>query len=272
MARINNLPVVTTGYRQLKLGPYLRGEKSKRNYANYFHFEKSLLSAWLDERRLKKYSNCIKEAPLEKQSIISDTIYEYTEIPHWDYYFKGLVNHRQLVIQLLDGLLQENIKSSLAKLKAPCIGVHIRMGDFRKLQKGEDFSKIGAVRTPEEYFVSMIKKIRELNGSDLPVSVFTDGRRNEFDQLWKLRNIELIEGNRDIIDMLLLSKSKIILTSAGSTFSCWSAFLADAPAILHPDHIHQPLRPDEVNKSFYEGALCDNPPQLLVNNIQAIRK
>jgi hypothetical protein len=145
------------------------------------------------------------------------------------------------------------------------------MGDFRKLQAGEDFAKSGAVRTPETYFIEMIKAIREINGSNLPVSVFTDGYRSELKDLLSLENITMIEGNRDIVDMLLLSRSKIIVTSAGSTFSYWSAFLADVPVVRHSEHLHQSIRPLSVNANYYEGPLMVNDVNsLLVKNIRAI--
>jgi len=61
------------------------------------------------------------------------------------------------------------------------------------------------------------------------------------------------------------------VTSAGSTFSYWSGFLADAPLIMHPDHIYAPIRPVSINERFYEGPLIpDNQPDLIVKNITAI--
>lgn len=53
---------------------------------------------------------------------------------------------------------------------------------------------------------------------------------------------------------MLMSKSKIIIASAGSTFSLWAGFVSDAALILHPDHIHAPIRPSSLHTSLYEGA------------------
>lgn len=269
-AELNKLRIVVTGYHQLRIGPYLRGEKSKRNYSDYFVFQKGRLGAWMDQRSVRN-GVVIHEPPVQSIQIADNTTYTYDEIPHWKDFFSGLKENRDRVIRILPEILRDDIKEAVARQAPPVIGVHIRMGDFRKLKPGEDFSKVGAVRTPEEYFINIIESIRRIHGSQLPVSVFTDGYRHELQELWKLGNIEMVEGNKDIVDMLLLSRSRIIVASAGSTFSYWAGFLANAPIILHPDHIHGSIRPAEANTSFFEGALLDgNTDSLLVKNIQSI--
>jgi len=77
----------------------------------------------------------------------------------------------------------------------------------------------------------------------------------------------------DIVDLLLLARSRLLIASAGSTFSYWAGFLADAPVLLHPDHIHMPLRPSDVNQHYFEGGVrgpAETWPELLKQNIQAI--
>jgi len=272
---INRLPVIVTGYSQLKIGPYLRREKVKRNYQGYFNFQKTFFAEQIDKWRLrinKKFQVCSEPS---LQEIINEreeapTMFVYSEIPQWNDYFGGLREHRQTVVKLFNDLISQGIKKKIALQQPPCIGVHIRMGDFRKLKDGEDFSKVGAVRTPEDYFINLILAIRKMHGSALPVSVFTDGYAHEFEKLFLLDHIKLIEGNPDLVDMVLLSKSKIIIASAGSTFSYWAGFLANAPLILHPDHIHQPIRPTEINGNWYEGG-WDSNNSILVNNIRNIQ-
>lgn len=267
-AHLNKLPLLVTHYHQLKIGPHLRREKIKRKYNGYFVFQKSIAGEFLDKLKLKffKESATVKEPRVELLKKISNNcLYLFSEMPHWEHYFDGLKENRKLVIELFRKLLSAEVLNSLKNKKTPCIGVHIRMGDFRKLKAGEDFSQVGAVRTPENYFIKMIQGIRIIHGADLPVSVFTDGYRNEFDQLFYLKNIELIEGNSDITDLLLLSSSQLIVTSAGSTFSYWAGFLSGAPIIMHPDHIHTTIRGNDLFEGVFDA---DNP--LLVQKIKAI--
>jgi hypothetical protein len=192
-----------------------------------------------------------------------NSLFLFSEIPHYSTRFDGLKENRDLVINLLQDIIAPLNKKKLDGLVAPCIGVHIRLGDFRKLKESETFGNAGTVRTPENYFIQMINGIRELNGTYLPVSVFTDGTRDELPDISLLPNISFMEGNNDIVDLMLLSRSKIIITSASSTFSYWAAFISEAVVIMHPGFLGYSIRPEEVNVQFYEGAFDKNSKKLV---------
>jgi hypothetical protein len=270
-AELNNLPFTVVGYYKLNVGTYLRGERSKRNYINYFTFQKTLPGELLDRIKVSRINKneIVNEPNLSKlDALPQNAVYQFTKIPHWSDYFFELKDYRSLVIKLFLQNISESIKDKLASQKTPVIGVHIRMGDFKKLQQGQDFKKVGATRTPEEYFINVIKSIRHVAGKNLPVTIFTDGNPSEFTNLLDLQAISIAEGNSDIVDMLLLSKSKIIVPSAGSTFSYWSGFLSDSPIIMHPDHIHKPLRDDQT-RTLFEGPFDVNNASL-ISQIQNI--
>ena len=270
-ANINNYNIQFTGYHQFKIGPYIRFEKSKRKYLGNFKFEESLfLDIWIAFRFLKIFrKNIINEVDLNyfsKKNQIE--IFLISKMPHWSCLFQELKPFRIQIKHNFHNLLSEKILNEIKSDKFPCIGVHIRMGDFKKLAKNEDFSKVGATRTPLSYFINIIKNIREINGRELPVSIFSDGRTEELQEVLSLNNVILIQGNSDIVDLILLSKSKIILTSAGSTFSYWAGFLSEATLIMHPDHIHEIIRDEEINSIFYEGPFSNS--ELLKNNIVSL--
>ena len=273
-ADLNGLPLIVTHYNRLKIGPYLRRERSKRYYKGYFSFQKTMIGEQIDKWKLFRYKNYeqVNEPAVEviNAPASGNRKYFFTVMPNWVNYFDQLKQNRQLVIELFWKTLSKHVIEKFSRQQKPCIGVHIRMGDFRKLKEGEDFSKVGAVRTPEKYFIDIIHAIRRIHGTALPVSVFTDGYKHEFSELFKIDNIHIVDGNADIVDMLLLSKSSIIITSAGSTFSYWAGFLSSAPLIMHPDHIHQPIRPDSVAATIYEGPFTESST-LLVENIKAIQ-
>lgn len=271
-ADLNKLPIKVTGYNQLKVGPYLRGDKSKRNYKGYFTFEKGMLGAQVNKYMLLKYRHyevLFEPGICKLINAKGKQLYIFHRLPHWSDYFCDLKDHRKLVIQLFMNILTPRIQDKFNQGQVPFIGVHVRMGDFRKLKEGEDFSNSGVVRTPMEYFINVVKGIRNIHGADLPISIFTDGHTYELKELLHLANTQVVEGNPDIVDLLLLSKSKIIITSAGSTFSYWAGFLSNAAMIMHPDHIYQSIRPDDIQQRFYEGPF-DEHNTLLVNNIKAI--
>lgn len=269
---INKLPVKVFGYNQLKIGPYLRNEKTKRNYNGYFSFQKGLVNDVLihtDYFFCKKSETLIEPSLKEFDNSIDQKSFFISQIPHWSDYFKELKPYRETVIKIFYSLLNPKISELVKQLRSPYIGVHIRMGDYRKLKINEDFKKVGLVRTPEEYFVEVINQIRKVHGSEMPVSIFSDGYESEFDELQMLGNVQFVKNKADILDLITLSKSKIIVTSAGSTFSYWAGFLADCPLIIHPDHIHSSIRPLSMTHEVYEGPF-DLNDKLLVKNIKAI--
>ena len=51
-------------------------------------------------------------------------------------------------------ITEENVKK-VKEIHNDEIGLHIRMGDFRKLNVGEEFNG-GHVRTPESFFINII--------------------------------------------------------------------------------------------------------------------
>lgn len=261
-AQINNLPLIVVGYHQFKIGPYLRREKYKRKYKGFFKFEKNIFFALLDDLKVNKIlKTCdvvyepalITINPNEKVK----KVFIFEKMPTYHDYFIHLKPHRNLVINLINELISERILKNVKDIPDFEIGVHIRMGDFRKLNVGEEF-KGGHVRTPESYFINIINGIRNLIGNEIKVNVFTDGYKNEFESIFDLKNIEMVEGNSDLVDMLLLIKSKIIVISTGSTFSYWSGFLSNAPMVMHPDHIHARIRALDNNHATFEGSFEDS--------------
>jgi hypothetical protein len=267
---LNHLPVEIIEYHYFKIGPWLRGEKNKRRYNGFFIFQENMLTTRIKEWKSRKYANAAVTEP--KLAILnknkSDT-FLFSEIPHYSSWFNGLIPYRPLVIKLLLEKINPAITKKVNQLEYPCIGIHIRMGDFRKLAKDEEFGQAGAVRTPEKYFIDVINSIRNLYGSNLRVSIFSDGHKNELNNILTLPEVYLVEDNNDLVDLLLLSKSKIIVTSAGSSFSYWAGFISDAPLIKHPSALHHKIRTLNDEGDLYEGVL-DDTNEVLVKKIKSI--
>ena len=273
-AHLNNLKLIVTGYHRIKAGPYLRGEKNKRKYKDFFSFQKGIGGEWIDRLRVKKYikrMGVINEPSLHHTLLRDEKVYYFSNLSHYSDYFNELKDHRELAIRLLKEAIRPSLIAGLEKLEPPEIAVHIRMGDFRKLKANEDFNKVGSVRTPADYFIEMIETIRTISGKCIPVQVFTDGHANELQNLIALPETRIVEGNNDITDLLLMSKSKVIITSAGSTFSYWAGYFSDAILLMHPGHIHSSVRPGTINKLQFEGALVrEDMAPLLVQNLKAL--
>lgn len=261
---LNKLPVTVIDYHFIKIGPWLRREKTKRNYKGFFTYQQNVFTAKIKKWKIRdEIKNAFVEPEIKALHDPHSSSFLFSEIPHYTHRFAGLMENRQLVIKLFYDLISTSIKNEVALMEGPCIGIHVRMGDYRKLKTGEEFGKLGTVRTPEGYFINIINSIRRLHGSELPVSVFSDGTKKELKQLFELSNVHLVECNNDLIDLLLLSKSKIIVTSAGSTFSYWAGFISDAPIIMHPTVLHHKIRVVNEAGKLYEGVLHEHNEQLI---------
>ncbi|MBZ5857999.1 alpha-1,2-fucosyltransferase [Flavihumibacter profundi] len=270
-AQLNSMPLKVCGYNQFKIGVYLRQEKSKRKYSNSFTFQKNLLSDFLIRTELRFAQGIEHEPKVDRMDGNASKNFLFEDIPHWADYFISLKPYLQEVRQLFYGLLTEQVKEELNKIPPPIIGVHIRMGDFRSVKSDQEFNTSGAVRTPIKYFIDSIQSIRSFIGHDLPVTVFSDGHEKELNDLLALSKVSLAAGKRDIVDLLLLSRSKIIITSAGSTFSYWAGFLSNAVLLHHPKKIPASIRSESFNRQYYEGPLFDTiEDNVLLKNLESI--
>lgn len=270
-AKLNSIDYKYINLNLFNIGPYLRFEKSKRKYSSYFNFHSSVSFYIL---YFLKYQLLIPKQKLifnPNKSFLNDNlnhVYIFNSSAHWSDYFAFLKDHRKLVIGLFFNVLNEDLKKKYYDLSNPIIGVHIRRGDFLTFQSDDHFRVNGNTKTPDFYFIEIINKIREYTNKVIPVKVFSDGYKSELNNILNLENIELIENNNDMLDLLHLSKSHLIITSAGSTFSYWASFLSNATLIIHKDHHIKDLRDPVTNSIYYEGPFVEpSENKLLQNNL-----
>lgn len=249
----NKKKLVTTGWLKLHIGPFLRKERSKRLYYKFFNRTSpaSRILLFIYKIRFKVVHNPRPDTLPEER-----TIQIFDKVPHHSDYFVNLRESRILVKEAFGRLIRKEILEELESYPHPIVAAHIRMGDFRKLNHTQDFKNLGATRTPLEYFKNIFIKINEYTNKSVPITIFTDGYENELKELVEIENVKIFSSNIDLIDMLLLSKAKVIITSAGSTFSYWSAFISEASIIHHPDHNEVKVRSKSDGLLYYEGIFC----------------
>lgn len=103
------------------------------------------------------------------------------------------------------------------------IGVHIRLGDYRKI--GVDLEK--------NYYKRAIESARNLVG-DVPVKIYSNeltAAENIMSDL--VDDIEFVRAGNDYEHFKCLSKSQAIVCSS-STFSWWSAFISETSKVFYP--------------------------------------
>ena len=253
------LPLFVTGWSDIKIGPYLRAERSKRQYWGYFdnRAAPSLLRQFLFSYFYDVHHECDLESDQPKSLQTLKQLYLYDTVPSWRDYFKGLRGCENFVRSAFYNMLRPRYRSELDIAKWPVIGVHIRRSDFREMNAGESLGENCNVRTPIAYYLEVISSLRRMAGQILPVTVFTDGHAGDVAEILELPGVVMADPNPDIIDLILLSKSKFLVTSMGSTFSYWAAYLSEGHVIIHPSHKIS-IRSESINSNRYEGPITSD--------------
>jgi hypothetical protein len=260
-ANQHKLPLYVSGWSEIKIGPYLRRERSKRNYWGYFEDDAvaGLLRRFMFSHLYDVNHEPNLEGDLPDVSLKTAKVYLFDTVPSWRDYFKGLRGNEDLVRSAFSSLLQSQYRKELICETGPVIGVHVRRSDFRDLAPDESIGENCNVRMPISYYLDVINALRRMAGSTLQVMIFTDGRHEDVAELLALPEVTMAAPNSDIVDLILLSKSKYLVTSFGSTFSYWAAYLSDGIVITHPAQV-MTIRSEAVNKLRYEGPIsCDKP-------------
>lgn len=155
--------------------------------------------------------------------------------------FKGLECH----FKPLQGF-SDYLHNELIEITNPCylsivnrypsvpIGMCIRCGnDFDPCPVDREILKPGE-KTPIEWFVQVLALIRKEIGYPVAAYIVSDGTRDQLQKLLSLENVILVRPGSAISDLLVMSKSKILLASGSSSFAAWGAFLGQMPTVSHP--------------------------------------
>jgi Glycosyl transferase family 11 len=275
-AEINSLPISAPNWQKFQLGPYIRGERDKRAYSKLFYSQKYVSKFnWALVNLLRKEQQYYNPEPVpinfNSFSESSSHLFIFSSVPHWSDYFKYLKDHRDLIRQKLLADIRVSVLQEIEARSAPDIGIHLRMGDFKTLQPGEDFSQVGNTRTPIEWFVSVINCIRSHLGFNIPVTIFSDGQDIELESLLSLPLVLRSSRDSAVSDLLTLAKSRVLIASSGSTFSNWASYLGQCPTIYHPAHFHSGVFPESLSEKVFEGGFDPDSmdmPDLLLSNIR----
>lgn len=277
-ADINSIPVVAPSWGQIRIGTYLRGERDKRYYGNLFcnktyRSKINYLFGVLNKKSVF-HNPAISKFNLSnlESTGIGCYLFIFDSVPHWSDYFIDLKEHQPFIKQRLLSSIRSSVLKTIDNRPVPQIGIHIRMGDFKVLKPGDDFTKLGNVRTPMTWYVRVIDAIRKIAGYDVPVTLFSDGHDRELCELLNLPQVSRSPSDSALSDMLTLSRSKLLITSSGSTFSGWASYLGQCPTIWHPAHFHAGVFSHDISQTVFEGGFDPESmtvPNLLIHNIRA---
>ena len=157
--------------------------------------------------------------------------------PH--YSFAGLNGHAPLLRRDLGAITRPRQLQRAQSVPWAPIGINIRCGrDFRPPPAaGAGAEWIGWLQqTPLAWFMETLQAVRDLAGEPVPALVVSDGSEQQLRPLLDLPAVRLVRPTTAIIDLMVLSRTRLLLGSGSSSFSAWAAFLGQQTAITAPGH------------------------------------
>lgn len=294
-ADINNLSVVAPNWTQLRIGPYFRREKYKRLYGGYFSSHEYVPQIVYQLKKLNPgrvlYSNPNIFAKVSSDELegLSDrkATYVFDEVPLSVNFLSELREFQPLIKSQLISMMTPRIREAVENTPTPEIGIHVRLSDFRDSEEltspsrsqsvsyPSNIETIHNIRTPLDWYMQSLLKIRRIAGYDVPATVFSDGYDKELKELISLPNVIRSPDAPAIVDLFTMSKSKCLIASAKSSFSAWASYLGQCPTLWHPTQPPTHYFPEPVNQQIFEGHLdpfssIESFPELLRANIESV--
>lgn len=247
---------------KVRVGPYLRKERDKRNYFLLFH-SGSAISGF---KRLFLLATAQKQkAGLQLPSAImgpgnSAMVFENAIGSNEVKYFHQVLSHGPLLRRKLIEITRQQYIPS--EPKEPFIAIHVRLGDFTHAKLDD---KVTAnTRLPLDWYVNRLHALRLALGNNIPVILFSDGTDEDLKDLTGILNVRRAPKQQSVTDLLEMGQG-IALISSGSGFSLWGAFLGSVPRLCHPGQMIVPAYRDQAME--IESDYDSNLPMPFVNSV-----
>lgn len=223
-ARDHGARLIWPTWVSIPVGQILRRESNKRFYHDLFQNRIGAVSGFQKLRLLwtrKKDIAVMEGMEGEFEPIAGKENSEY------------LYRHFQTI-------LQERNRKAMEFEPGNGICMHIRLGDFTRGTEAD--LKAGNPNTsiPIEWYINVIQQIRDAVSETLPVYIFSDGSREELQDILALPGVQQVTFGTAIGDILAMSKARLFVAS-GSTFSRWVRYLGRMNTITYPGQLKQYL-------------------------------
>mgnify|MGYP000016100115 CR=1 FL=1 len=213
-------------WRKIRIGPYIRGERDKRQYQRLFSNGKKIngiTRLLLMLVSTKVSAEEVRKPNYEKKSSLFPTMVTFSSMNNL-HRLNG--RHNEILKEIYNITKPKYWPTELPKA---FIGIHIRRGDF-----GEKSNEIKQTnfRIPIEWYIEALAQIRQGLGYDFPVVVFSDGTDQEIEPILSLPNVSRSPCTESISDLLAISKATVLITSR-SSYSLFGAFLGQVPSVWY---------------------------------------
>jgi hypothetical protein len=226
------VPMLAPQWLQPRLGPYLRGERDKREYFRLFN-NSGYVTGLPRLYHLAATPRLIAEEGLPAPGAAPErtTLVTFTNPARANFqtYFHKVVGHHTLVREELIRITRPRHRPEPAA--SPHIAVHVRLGDFTS---GVDISRVregvNNARLPMQWFCDMLTGMRARSGVMLPAMVYSDGADEDLAELLVLPSVSRAPRASAVTDMLRMAQATVLLSSS-SGFPVWSSYLGQVPRL-----------------------------------------
>jgi hypothetical protein len=229
LAEKYNGRLITPPWFSLKIGPILRGERSKRFYWRMFKpypgeiFGLAKLGAML----AGSPGRHIVEIDGKREPVVSEG--KLNRVTCKKFTFTGLHDHRDSVRKRLLAIVNDPVPADQSWGKSNFIGMHVRLGDFQ-IARDTTQATSGAsnTRIPMSWYINLTRALRA-RYPQMPIRIFSDGQDAELQPLLG-PGTSIYRSGSDMGDLLAMASASILVGS-NSTYSRWAAFLGNMPTI-----------------------------------------
>jgi len=250
--RSNGISMLAPSWTYLKIGPYLRGERDKRQYTKLFDFtgyHTGLRRAWIlaTHPRVDARSVVSRQRHAVGRRLVvfrnADTFAEQRSL-----FQSELMGHSQMLHQEIRAVTRVHHLPP-----APAgrhVAIHVRRGDFIAPASESELSGGGRNRqTPIEWYREILCGLRRHCHADVPAIVYSDGTDEELAEILSLPNVARSSATAAITDLLAIAQADLLLAS-GSGFSIWGSFLGQVPRICFPGQLLMPTLESRHERSL----------------------
>ena len=220
---------------KLRIGPYIRRERDKRNY--FLSFGKG---EHIGEPHRTVGLLCFKKIYAEldlpdqtyqpaKNTVV---VFRNAEALNERKFFYHVAGYSQLIKAELQKITHSQYLPS--QPNKPHIALHVRRGDFKVAIEGSLNSATTNTQLSLVWYRDVLVRLRGAIGADVAAVVYSDGEDKELINLLSLPNVSRAPRQAAITDLLSISDADVLITSV-SGFSQWGSFLGNVPCISYPN-------------------------------------